>query len=98
MSQIRLVPPAGVLSYSVDGQNTQIASDGTIALNAKYVLGLLGQGWAVAPDEILVSTMAAVGTARVVPGFSFFESTLGKPVWRNAANSAWVDAMANVVG
>ena len=31
-------------------------------------------------------------TAGLAPGLCIFDTTLGKPVWRNAANNGWVDA------
>lgn len=27
-----------------------------------------------------------------LPGMQYFDTTLNKPVWRNAANTGWVDA------
>ena len=31
------------------------------------------------------------------PGYAAFDLTLGKPIWRNAANSGWVDATGSAV-
>ncbi|WP_368286133.1 hypothetical protein AB3M40_14580 [Klebsiella variicola] len=31
------------------------------------------------------------------PGMEYFDTTLNKPIWRNAANNGWVDAAGNVV-
>jgi hypothetical protein len=31
-------------------------------------------------------------TAGNYPGAPFFDTKLGKPIWRNAANTGWVDA------
>lgn len=34
---------------------------------------------------------------QVTPGTLYFDSTLNKPIWRNSANTNWIDANGNIV-
>ena len=99
MATIRLIPPRGIPPYlNLDGLSIQISPDGSYSVDAKYAISLLLQGYLLAPDDVLTGTMASLVGLPVVPGFSFFETTLNKPIWRNVANSAWLDATGAVVG
>lgn len=52
---------------------------------------------AVIPDQFPVVTTAARPTTDQQAGLAIFDSTLGKPIWRNAANTQWVDATGATV-
>ncbi len=36
-------------------------------------------------------------TTDLLPGMCLFDTTLNKPIWRNTANSAWIDATGATV-
>lgn len=42
-------------------------------------------------------TTAERPSAAAVPGMHYFDTTLNKPIWRNAANTGWVDATGTAV-
>jgi len=86
-----LAPPGGPYSVHLDGILFTAAADGSLAVDAKYLPVMLSAGWARRPISS-VTTTAARPTANLVAGQMSFDSTLGKPVWRNAANTGWVDA------
>ena len=44
-----------------------------------------------------VDTTGNRPTTGLYPAMFYFDSTLGKPIWRNAANSGWVDATGTPV-
>lgn len=44
-----------------------------------------------------VSTTATRPTTGLFAGLPYFDLTLGKPIWRNGANSGWVDATGAAV-
>jgi hypothetical protein len=48
-------------------------------------------------QRVISGATPARTTTGLLPGLSFFDTTLGKPIWRNAANSAWVDATGATV-
>lgn len=54
----------------------------------------LAQGLTVAP--VVVSTTNRP-TSNLVAGMTIFDSTLNYPIWRNAANSAWINASGTTV-
>lgn len=47
--------------------------------------------------QILSGTTAARPTSNLYPWQFYGDSTLGKPIWRNAANTAWIDATGATV-
>jgi hypothetical protein len=50
---------------------------------------LMDAGFTLAPP---VGTTTARPLAGLYPAYFYFDSTLGKPIWRNATNTGWVDA------
>jgi hypothetical protein len=42
--------------------------------------------------EVLVGTTAQRPTTNNYPGRQYFDTTINKPIWRNASNTGWVDA------
>lgn len=91
-----LTAPAGISEIHISGRAYRRGADGTISANDLDVPQLLAAGFtkAIVPD---VSTTAGRPTAGNFAGRMVFDSTLGKPIWRNAANSAWVDATGTAV-
>lgn len=86
-------PPALLPSYSVSasglGPIVLTPTNGIVSADVRLTEALLSVGFALAPT---VSTTAARPSVGLYSGQFHFDSTLGKPVWRNAANSGWVDA------
>jgi len=91
--------PAGSSAsfFNVGGVNYPLAN-GVIDIPDLYVLAALAQGWTLAGDVALVAQSAEFPTQGLVPGFGpIFHRGLNKPLWRNAANSGWVDATGGAV-
>ena len=44
-----------------------------------------------------IGTTANRPTINTSPGQFFYDATLGKPIWRNAANTGWTDATGAAV-
>jgi hypothetical protein len=55
---------------------------------------LLDAGFTLAPP---VGATSARPTSGLYPALFYFDSTLGIPIWRNAANTAWVNASGATV-
>lgn len=47
--------------------------------------------------RVLSGTTASRPNSAAVAGMQYFDTTLNKPIWRNAANSGWVDATGTSV-
>lgn len=47
--------------------------------------------------RVLSGTTASRPSSTAVAGMQYFDTTLNKPIWRNAANSGWVDATGTAV-
>ena len=91
---VLMVPPPNMLNASGAGPNGEwsvsaSAPGVSIAVPAYAVVSLLAGGWTFGPAS---GTTANRPTDHLVPGVAYFDSTLGKPIWRNAANTGWVDA------
>jgi len=91
---INFVFPATLLpSYSVSASGlppvTLTPTGGIVSADVRLTQALLSAGFALAPG---VGTTANRPTVGLYAGQYYFDSTLGKPVWRNAANTGWVDA------
>ena len=87
-----LIAPAGTSELHLGGVVYRTASDGTVSVpdtmaNQALAAGCKNEGTLPSPF-----TTAKRPTAGLVPGLCIFDTTLGKPVWRNAANNGWVDA------
>jgi hypothetical protein len=64
-----------------------VAADGTVTVDDRDVAQLLAAGFK------LLGVVCTTGARPIVPaGTMVFDSTLGKPIWRNAAGTGWVDA------
>jgi hypothetical protein len=96
---ISLVFPAALLpSYTLASPSgaplTLTPTNGLVTVDARLTQALLSVGFLPAPG---VGTTTTRPAAVLNAGEYFFDSTLGKPVWRNAANSGWVDATGTAV-
>jgi hypothetical protein len=86
-----LIAPPGRTVAHVDGAAYVVASDGTLNVPDKLVADFLRAGFAVRVSAPVTAT-AKRPTANLVAGQAHFDATLNKPIWRNAANTGWVDA------
>lgn len=98
--------PTGEFVHVVDiareaaGQAAQI---GVLARNSIQPAALVfrqrdGSGnWAAWAQAQAISAGATRPTAGLTAGLMHFDTALGRPIWRNAANSGWVDATGAAV-
>lgn len=91
-----LYPPAGATEVHHDGFLFRPNVDGCIVVPDALLQDLLGAGCTRARQVVNVTT-AKRPTLGLVPGMPFFDITLNKPIWRNAANTLWVDATGATV-
>lgn len=92
----KMLAPGTAGAYSVaDGTTFQPGADGTVDAPAGYVAQLVTLGFSVVGDDPIDTTANRPTVA--TPGMPWFDSTLGKPIWRNAANTLWVDATGATV-
>jgi hypothetical protein len=66
----------------------------TVDTSQVTLLDLLQHGFTVAP---LVGTTAQRPTSGTYPGQPYLDTTLNKPIWRNGANTGWIDASGTAV-
>ena len=83
---IKLVVPAGQKFIHIDGIQTTPDANGLIDVPINLVSGLIKAGFTYPPAT---STTALRPTSNLTPGQMHYDTTLGKPIWRNAANSGW---------
>lgn len=81
---------AGAVQFS-DGTQIMYGSGGLLTVPDRFGQEAVMMGLARV-DVVPTFTTAQRPTANLWPGMQIFDSTLGKPVWRNAANNGWVDA------
>lgn len=99
MSTITLTYPAALLpSINIIGTNNQpltvAPTNGTYVADTRLLPQLLQLGFTFAPA---VGATSARPTVATYPGQKYFDTTLGYPVWRNAANSGWINASGTSV-
>lgn len=97
---ITLVFPPTVVGRFCDSLGNQVVPDATgrciVDASVVYISDFYNAGFAQAPD------MASASRPTVTyPGMPYFDTTLnagaGLPIWRNAANTAWINAAGSVV-
>lgn len=88
-------------SRAAEGRSAQIAVENSAAA-ARTRLAWRNRGgagtwgaWNEA-QPIYAGTTAQRPTTGLTAGLRYFDTTLGRPVWRNAANTAWVDLLEQV--
>lgn len=93
---VTMTVPAGTTEIQDLGLKYKPAADGTIQVPENRVPAFQKMGCTVHVMPA-TSTTAKRPTTGLAPGLMVFDSTLGKPIWRNAANSGWVDATGTAV-
>ena len=92
--------PPGITGFTdITGTHYTPDANGFISVpDLGTVQGALegGVGLFMIPQTI-VCTTAKRPTANLQPGMNLLDSTLGKPIWRNSANTQWVDATGSTV-
>lgn len=87
-----LAPPGASGTYLLaDGSSVTPNADGTVDALPAQVGQLIALGFSSVDDTEVDSTTGRP-TTNLVVGQMIFDVTLGKPIWRNAANTGWVDA------
>jgi hypothetical protein len=104
MALVRIVFPPGVgpiVPRNANGSasnTTPVVPDSNsqalVDTSQVLLLDLLQHGCSIAP---LSGSTAQRPTSGTHPGLRYFDSTIGKPIFRNAANSGWVDATGGAV-
>jgi len=81
--------PAGIIRLFIDG--TKLVPDATGMINVPTALisAAVAAGCVIPHDS---GTTASRPNTNLSPGQFYFDATLNKPIWRNAANSGWIDA------
>lgn len=92
MANVTLNAPAGASEVHISGLLFRAAANGTITADSKHQAQLIAAGCTLPGTAPGVYATAKRPTTGLYAGMGIFDSTLGKPVWRNAANSGWVDA------
>jgi len=87
--------PAGVTEINDSGIKYRPAADGTISVPDNRVPTFLKMGCTQHAVSLPLTTVRRPTTT--TPGETMFDTTLGKPIWRNAANTQWVDATGATV-
>lgn len=89
------------ISYDPSDLTIQSAFD-VLNMFTKYTRKRYGDGsWSnwVQKDNLVGTTTErnAIPNTRLDSGTMFFDTTLNKPIWRNASNTAWIDATSATV-
>jgi hypothetical protein len=91
-------PPALLPSYSVSASGlapvTLTPTNGVVSADVRLMEALLSAGFTLAPG---VGTTASRPTVGLYTGQYYFDTSLGIPIWRNAANTLWVNATGSTV-
>lgn len=87
---------ATAITFGVRGQNILVPVNGVVTVDPSTLNldELLASGFTIAPT---VTTTAGRPTVNTYPGQMVFDSTLGTPIFRNAANTGWVSASGSAV-
>jgi hypothetical protein len=89
MANVKVFVGAGIgRLHLADGTVATPNANGEVTVDAKHAADLLRAGFAVESGAGPTAARPSVAP----PGTSFFDTTLNKPVWRNAAGTGWVDA------
>jgi hypothetical protein len=96
MSAITLIAPPNITSGFADsiGNKVQIDATGRVTVDPAVVVlsDFLVAGFTQAPD-VAGSTRPTV----TYPGMPYFDTNIGKPIWRRSDNGGWVDATGTAV-
>ncbi len=87
---MKLIFPPGLQEF-IDATGTVYLPDATGVLDIGTALAdpFIAAGFVALPDR--AGSTANRPTIGVAPGLMFFDVTLNRPIWRNAANSGWAD-------
>jgi hypothetical protein len=89
MPNVKVFVGAGIgRLHLADGTVVTPNANGEVTVDAKHAADLIRAGFAVESGVGATAARPAVAP----PGTPFFDTTLNKPVWRNAAGTGWVDA------
>ena len=88
---VTLNPPAGspLFTNIQASDGTQLCQDpaGRIVVPQNLLSEFTAQGWTI---QDAAGTTGERPTTGTYPGMSWFDTTLDRPVWRDAQNSGWI--------
>jgi hypothetical protein len=92
---MKLAFPAGVGSFT-DQSGTLYLPDanGMVDIGTQSPDSFLNAGFTFPTNAGATAGRPATGLS---PGLTYFDTSLNKPIWRNTANSGWVDATGAAV-
>jgi hypothetical protein len=93
---MKMLGTPGVQVVLPDGSTVLAGPDGVVDVPPVAAPALLTAGFIQVPDAIADSTSGRPSQG-VVPGMMVLDTTLNKPIWRNPANTAWIDATGATV-
>jgi len=86
----KMIAPGTGNSYAlVDGTLFTPGPDGTVDVPPQYIQQMVAIGFSIINDTPVDATSGRPAGG-MTAGMMFFDSTLGKPIWRNAGNTGWV--------
>lgn len=89
MAIVKMFVGAGIARlHLADGTVATPNANGEVTVDAKHAADLIRAGFAVEGSAGATSARPAAAPA----GTMWFDTSLNKPVWRNAAATGWVDA------
>ena len=87
VATIKVKMPASIAKMMIDGTNVAADASGFATIPQKLKGAALAAGCTEPHDIGTTSQRPTINTA---PGQFYFDATLNRPIWRNAANTAWV--------
>lgn len=93
---VYLYPPPGATEVHHNGFVYRPNADGCIAVPDAELHDMLIAGCTRARVAVTTTTSKRP-TIGLLPGTHLFDTSLNKPIWRNAANTQWVDATGATV-
>lgn len=87
-----LTRSAGFVVHGVDGLGKK-----RLQLGRAYTFVRGQTGWVETSDNSVTPIVSTRPNLYAVPGMTVIDSVLGRPIWRNAANTGWIDATGATV-
>lgn len=93
---MKLIFPPTLSQYSdINGNVYTPDTNGMLDIGSNLPAPFLADGFMQLPDTAV--TTANRPTTGLAPGLMLFDITLNLPIWRNTANTAWINAAGATV-